>query len=235
HSNACFDIPGVNIYHCTLINGHTQCQLVDTDFEKADILSDLGYKHSDLLQSNFIIWVEGPSDRIYLNHWIQGKDATLVEGLHYSIMFYGGRLLSHLSYDDPEVDEFIKLCRINRNASIIMDSDREASGQVINHTKIRVKKDFEDNNCFVWVTQGREIENYVEPSILYESVLSVHPKTVRKMKWNQYRVMTKLKGGSYIDKVAVAKKVATHDQDYSTLDLNSQINRLINFILKANS
>ena len=61
------------------------------------------------MQANSVIWVEGPTDRIYLNHWIQPVDPALKEGLHYSIMFYGGRLLSHLTANDPEVDEFISL------------------------------------------------------------------------------------------------------------------------------
>lgn len=36
----------------------------------AGVLDDLDVRASDLLQSNGVIWVEGPSDRIYLNHWI---------------------------------------------------------------------------------------------------------------------------------------------------------------------
>ena len=36
--------------------------------ELRDVLvDDLGIKASDILQSNGIIWVEGPSDRIYIN------------------------------------------------------------------------------------------------------------------------------------------------------------------------
>ena len=31
-----------------------------------DVLDDLGAKASDIFQSNGIIWVEGPSDRIYI-------------------------------------------------------------------------------------------------------------------------------------------------------------------------
>ena len=47
-----------------------------------------------ILQANCVVWVEGPSDRIYLKHWIEAVTSELIEGLHYSIMFYGGRLLS---------------------------------------------------------------------------------------------------------------------------------------------
>ena len=44
-------------------------------------------------------------DRIYVNHWIKAKPSDLLEGLHYAIMFYGGRLLSHLCYDGPPSDD----------------------------------------------------------------------------------------------------------------------------------
>ncbi|MFC1613952.1 ATP-dependent endonuclease [Gemmatimonadota bacterium] len=235
HSNACFDIPGVNIYHCKLVNGHTTCELVETDQKKSGILSDLGYKPSDLLQANFIIWVEGPSDRIYLNHWIKGKDDSLEEGIHYSIMFYGGRLLSHLAYDNPEVEDFIQLSRLNRNAAIIMDSDRAKAGKQINHTKRRVRKDFEDNQCLVWVTQGREIENYINPSTLKAAISEVHPTMAKNERWGQYKLLTKLINGKSIDKVAVAKKLAEQEPDYSKLDLAKQVNALIENILEVNS
>ena len=60
---------------------------------------DLGHRPSDLLQSNFIVWVEGPSDRIYIKHWLKLGAPELEEGSDYQIMFYGGRLLSHLTLD----------------------------------------------------------------------------------------------------------------------------------------
>lgn len=98
----------------------------------------LGYRASDLLQCNAVIWVEGPSDRIYLNHWIRAVAPELVEGVDYSIMFYGGRLLSHLSADDSEVSDFISLRKLNRNVAVVIDSDRCSSRASINTTKQRV-------------------------------------------------------------------------------------------------
>lgn len=50
------------------------------------VCADLGYRPSDLLQANAIIWVEGPSDRIYINHWLDQQAPDLVEGIDYSIM-----------------------------------------------------------------------------------------------------------------------------------------------------
>jgi hypothetical protein len=92
-------------------------------------------------------------------------------------MFYGGALLSELSPQDPSVDEFVSLPRINRNFSIVIDSDRTSANAKINATKIRVRDAFEEEGVrgVVWVTAGYTIENDVPPAILAEAVAAVHP------------------------------------------------------------
>ena len=47
------------------------------------------------------------AERLYFRHWLGAIAPDLVEGIEYSCMFYGGRLLSHLSADDADVTEFI--------------------------------------------------------------------------------------------------------------------------------
>ena len=51
-------------------------------------------------QTNCVLWVEGPSDRIYLGALIRLRSAmnnvTLIEGSDFSFVFYGGKILSHL-------------------------------------------------------------------------------------------------------------------------------------------
>jgi predicted ATP-dependent endonuclease of OLD family len=138
HSGSILDRPGTSIFHVTLSNGVSKVTPVSSTSQRFSVCTDLGYRASDLVQSNCIIWVEGPSDRIYLKWWIKSLDPTLVEGIHYSIMFYGGRLLSHLSADDPEVGEFISLRRLNQNISIVIDSDKKSKQSEINETKRRV-------------------------------------------------------------------------------------------------
>lgn len=158
HSAHILDTPGAAIFHIRHQNGQSTVERALTDKDKAEICADLGYRASDIMQANSIIWVEGPSDRIYLNHWIQAFDPELIEGLHYSIMFYGGRLLSHLSADDPDINEFISLRRLNRYIYIIIDSDRAESHGRLNATKSRVIKEFDKGPGFAWVTKGREIK-----------------------------------------------------------------------------
>jgi predicted ATP-dependent endonuclease of OLD family len=114
------------------------------------ILDDLDIPASDILQANGIIWVEGPSDRIYLRRWLDlASEGTLKEGTHYSIMFYGGRLLAHLDGLPPdESNSLISLLYINRNVALLMDSDRRAGPpsapeQQLNATKSRIKSELE--------------------------------------------------------------------------------------------
>ena len=94
-----------------------------------EALRALGYRASDLLQTNCIVWVEGPSDRVYLLHWLQAVASDLVEGVDFSVAFYGGALLARLSagetMDDPTL---VDLWRINRRMWLLMDSDRGKGG-----------------------------------------------------------------------------------------------------------
>jgi len=144
HSNVFLDFDkDISIYHVTYNKLKTTVLRVDTNEQCCAILDDLGYKASDLLQANGIIWVEGPSDRIFLKKWIELLRKDFIEGIHYTIMFYGGRLLRHISMKHQFLtqfltDEFISLLRINKNAMIIIDRDGMSSNVQLNQTKKRL-------------------------------------------------------------------------------------------------
>ena len=151
-----------------LETGELITEIGGTFLNNNDILNDLGVKASDILQSNSIIWVEGPSDRVYINKWIELESkGVLKENIHYQIIFYGGRLLAHLSGEiDENFNKLIQLFRANRNSIIVMDSDRTSKGEKINKTKQRIKEEFEKQNSIAWITKGKEIENYLSKSTL---------------------------------------------------------------------
>lgn len=234
HSNAFFDLDGVNLYSCGLSDDGTTCKTASTAGDRHAVLKDLGYRPSDLLQANYLIWVEGPSDRIYLNHWIASRAPELVEGLHYAVMFYGGRLLAHLCYDDPMVDDFIRLSCLNRNACIVIDSDRESAHGHLGKTKSRVRREFEANDCIAWVTSGRTIENYVAESVLVDAAQTIHPRAYAKRKWERFADLTRVKAGRSIDKIAVAREVAKQPAEYELLDLGKSVDALVSAIRTAN-
>lgn len=239
HSAHLLDSPNTKIFHVRYQNGSSTVDPVYTTTDKSLVCVDLGYRASDLLQANCIVWVEGPSDRIYLNHWIQTVEPNFVEGLHYSIMFYGGRLLCHLSALDSEIDEFISLRRLNRHISIIIDSDRSKSHQPINETKRRVRDEFDKGPGLAWITKGREIENYIDPELLEQAVKRVHPDALRLINTEQYDkclqyVTAKGELKDKIDKVKIAHEVAKHPANLEILDLQIMIDKLVQFIYHCN-
>lgn len=167
HSNVLIDQfskqSDAQIVHVTHDQRSSKCTTANTYIKNNGILDDLDIRASDILQANGIIWVEGPSDRIYLNRWIDlWSDGNLKEGTHYQIIFYGGRLLSHLTAEIPEnVDGGISMLKANRNALILIDSDKRNKQARINSTKQRIKDEFDTLGAFCWITKGKEIENYI--------------------------------------------------------------------------
>lgn len=246
HSAHLLDAVESEVFHVTQENGESLVRAIASTKERSSICNDLGYKASDILQANCIIWVEGPSDRIYLNHWISAKNPLLIEGVHYSIMFYGGRLFSHITaLDDDElegrVNDFVSIRSLNRNSIIIFDSDKSHSRAKISSTKQRLKDEFNSGPGFAWVTKGREIENYLNYDKIEESILNVHPSAsglVSKGEW--VNLLRYRKGREVKEREANKVKVAKHyienyKIDFSVLDLDDRMNELCEFISMVNS
>jgi predicted ATPase len=99
------------------------------------MLDLLGVKGSDLLQSNGVIWVEGPSDRLYFNALLaelqlqQFGEIRYRENVHYSFSLFGGACISHFGADASaaaaDVEGLVNVVRINRNAAIAIDRDAD--------------------------------------------------------------------------------------------------------------
>lgn len=246
HSAAFIDTQGANIFRVTNDGEQTRIEAALTKGGQREILDDLGCQASDILQANAVIWVEGPSDRIYLNHWIKAADESLLEGIHYTIMFYGGALIRHLSASDSAVDEFIKLRDLNRNMAIIIDSDRESSTADLKPHAQRLLEEMNRDGGFVWITAGREMENYVEGARLQEALRELHPRLfVAEGKTGQYdhaffffRDNPKKEGQRMTckdaDKVGLASKICQDEANLDILDLRKRIDELTGLIRQAN-
>jgi hypothetical protein len=246
HSAAFIDTQGASIFCVTNDGEHTRIKPALTKGEQREILDDLGCQASDILQANAVIWVEGPSDRQYLNHWIKAADEHLVEGIHYTIMFYGGALIRHLSASDGAMDEFIKLRDLNRNMAIIIDSDRECGTADLKPHAQRLLEEMNNNGGFVWITAGREMENYVEGARLQKALRELHPRLfVAEGKTGQYdhafyffRDNPKKEGRRVTykdaDKVGLASKICQDEANLDILDLRERIGELTDLIRKAN-
>ncbi|MGW2036996.1 AAA family ATPase [Streptomyces virginiae] len=243
HSAHLLDHNNASVIHVRHDGQQTQLTPAQTPSSLSDICSDLGYRPSDLLQTNAIIWVEGPSDRIYLKHWIGQLSDDLIEGIHYSIMFYGGGLLNHLTAVDVEIDEFIELRKLNRHLAILIDSDKTYAAKPINPTKKRVRDEFDsvDLPGFAWITDGYTIENYVPAKVLAAAVADVHPRLQPLQwageKWTNPLVLTNRKGeSSPPDKNKIARRVCDvwDTAPAASSHLGKMVRECIEFIRNAN-
>jgi predicted ATP-dependent endonuclease of OLD family len=246
HSAAFIDTPDATVFQVKLQDNKTNIERISLRNKIFLACQDLGYRASDILQANAVIWVEGPSDRIYVNFWLKEHAPDLFEGVHYSIMFYGGRLLSHLSGDEDGFNELIQLRNLNRNSAIIIDSDKESKNDSINSTKERLKNEFTKPPGMVWVTAGREIENYIVHATLQNAVKAVHSTKYGKPSkggqfdhvlhfWTEEVDGSRPKIEKKVKKVEVSRKVAEMgDPDFGILDLRERLDELIDFIRGAN-
>jgi hypothetical protein len=172
HSNVALDLFGTSssaqIIHVTHNGESAKARTIDAHFDKLGVISELGAKPSDLLQANGILWVEGPSDRIYLNRWIElFSNGKLREGRDYQCAFYGGALLARTQFVSPEIaeSELVNLFRVNPNIIVVCDGDRIAASEDGSELKDRVKRikaEVENiPNAHIWITDAKEIENYL--------------------------------------------------------------------------
>jgi len=167
-------------------------------------------------------------------------------------MFYGGRLLSHLSADDNEISEFIGLRALNQNLALVMDSDRRSARDRINDTKVRLSSEFAERPGVSWVTKGREIENYIDHVALQEAVKTVHgtnygspmPATIydHALNFNRAKPIRKKSGAeaddfteTNVDKVKVAREVCRAPAKLDILDLKARVAEIVDMIRAANS
>lgn len=226
----------VTLTHIKKENGTIVTNSALSFIENEGILMNLGVRASDILQSNAVIWVEGPSDRIYINRWIElYSNGSLKENVHYQILFYGGRLLSHLTGEVNELNELIQLFRANIHSIIVIDSDKTGPGKRINKTKQRIKGEFNKNNAIVWITEGKEIENYLSKNI-FKKVYKVDKQIGKFEKIDDFLNENSRRtnqGSDYVknkvsESIVIAKEMDMEDIDI--LDLEKQISNIVSKI-----
>lgn len=211
------------------IDGYANCK---------KLLEDLDVRASDIMLSNGIIWVEGPSDRIYIKKWLGIVAPELEDGRHFVIMFYGGRLLSRVTFKYENINsELIPLLKLNTNAFVVIDRDAKRINQALNKTKKRIEDEIGKENA--WITQGREIENYITSNTLkswlrtkYSSRVDIAFSRFDKIE-DSIRIAVGKKSMPYEkNKVKYAAEIVNYIniEELQTLDLKSKIEQLASTI-----
>lgn len=155
----------MQLVHLTFKNGETIGKPILNQSNAVDALQDLGVRPSDLIQSNCIIWVEGPSDRVYIRKWLEILAPDLKEGDDFIFLYY--REYPRITLERENVyTGLINLLEVNQNLILVADSDKNSHVGEISPGKIELAEKCREYGGISWITDGKEIENYIPPSVI---------------------------------------------------------------------
>ena len=229
------------IIHVQHDGKQARAERVDDFFRSVDVLGDLGVRSSDLLQANGIIWLEGPSDRIYVNRWIElFSEGELREGLDYQCAFYGGAVLAHHGAGDPAGtgEDKVNLFAINHNAIAICDGDRTSPHARLKDSPRRIRDELGKlQKTHVWITEAKEIESYIPVSVLnqmwekeLEQIDQFEPFSIKPTKKNPSGgYFQRHRHGKTLDKVALARdavRLMTRENLKGVFELEREIAKI---------
>jgi energy-coupling factor transporter ATP-binding protein EcfA2 len=133
------------------------------------ILDNLGCKGSDLLQTNGIVWVEGPCDVRYVQKWIEmylaeNELPKLRRGIDYEFQIYGGTLLDSLCLVSDgisleiECQKLVKMFSFSRNAFVVIDSDAAIrGGEIVDISTFSKAKKFINDQLSILIDDGYKL------------------------------------------------------------------------------
>ena len=120
-----------------------------------------------------------------------------------------------------------------------MDSDRDRPRAQLNQTKRRLQDEFDRGPGHAWITDGREIENYIPLQQLESAIQAASPRARPLGAFGKYDNTLKVRSArgkdTHAPKVEVARHIAENfTPDCSVYDLKQRINRLRKFIEESN-
>jgi len=182
--NAIRDNLEIQLIHLKRIENTTEQISIQTKSDLWEILKDIGTSPSDLLQTNCVIWVEGPSDTYYIKKWISLLDSNLKENKDYSFFCY--RNLGKLLIDSEDIDNVkTNVLSVNRNSIVILDSDKNKESEELKSEKKQVVESCKENSTHCSVTKGKEIENYLSAETIKKVLLELR-KTEIEIQFGMY-------------------------------------------------
>lgn len=139
HSNIVIDMLGVDsgtqILHVQRQNDFSVVKTVDSFSKGRGVLKDMDFKASDLLMSNGVVWVEGPSDVVYIELLLglyqrylgvegMGKFDYTIQSLATAVWKYAGFVdFDWNEMNDDIQSKIISLEKLNSNHLLVIDND----------------------------------------------------------------------------------------------------------------
>ncbi|MFH4562008.1 AAA family ATPase [Vibrio diabolicus] len=182
--------------------------IVQSQANNNEVLKDLGVLASSVLLANCSIWVEGITDKRYLQVYLAkyldeletfscSEDGTLAEresvkarvaklrtyneNLHYVFVEYQGSNITHWAFTDeadPEETSQTPAQKLSKDILLIADADIDSKGRRVEDLKEALGDRFE-------LLKWKEIENYIPQHIIIKAA---------KKHWDSFQ---KTQGSSY--------------------------------------
>jgi hypothetical protein len=182
HSSALMDgmSEGWRLFHAEQdALGATQTSPILRKPSERRLMESLGVSPGHLALASVILWVEGPSDAIYLRRLLADAcpNKTPLEHRDYAFAMYGGSVLSDVDFESGDDDALVQLLSICPRPIVICDRD-EGFGEDGMPDDSRLKKRVRRlmasasgaRSGDVKITLGREIENFVQPAVLWAAL-----------------------------------------------------------------
>ncbi|QNX07573.1 ATP-binding protein [Acinetobacter seifertii] len=202
-----------------------------------ELLTSLGVRPSSVYLANCTIWIEGVTDRMYLSKLMDKylKEIELLEpenykkyksfmpNFHYTFIEYAGGNITHWSFIDDypskeaaleflEHNKGLTAKAISKNILLLADGDNEGKAERLQEWESELKPEN------VYILPCKEIENTIDPSIIYKACLI------------KFQGISNTKDQITLNDETISK--LTHRgfaRDTSNFDI-SQLNPSINFI-----
>ncbi len=192
-----------------------------------NLLRELGIKNSSVMLSNCTIWVEGITDRLYFQHFLnlllktKGKNEQFQVDRHFSFVEYGGSNITHWSFlDDYSAHDTIDVERLCGELFLIADNDNGTKKKRTTKIKKFLKKNFFQLKC-------REVENLLTPKTLIEIIKYSEGEEVKLKDFKQEDYRSEYLG-TFIEKNILPSK---NKKSYS--GESGTIKDKVNFATKA--
>ena len=186
------------------------------------LLNELGIRNSSVFLSNCSIWVEGITDRLYLNHYLKlyckkfENKKLYRENIDYTFIEYGGGNIVHFNFEEADSKENINAKYINNKMFVIADNDNTKEGTAKYHRKEKLKEALKNNFYELPVV---EIENLITLDALKDVLCYQNPNKTQEINqaFSRRKKIPNKKLGKVIDDIFDGKDIKKYSASSGTI------------------
>lgn len=181
--------------------------------------------------------------------WNAKGRSPVLEGRDFQIMYYGGRLRAHLSIGET-LDDLVDVLVLARKVVVVADSDKISEVDSIDETKQRLDAECVKAGGLSWITDGREIENYLPDAAIDRTLKRLLGESHRPVSVGQFQKLGDALLAAYPDVPRGLAWIRTYDNnkakgmkefladleanDLEQWGLRTRLSALVDFIQKGN-